>query len=290
MSWTYELEDIHSKGETITLAELKEIELTILKAFHAFCVEQKLRYWLAGGTLLGAVRHQGFIPWDDDVDVLMPRPDYYRFLELTGKGMGKYEVRSIQTHPQIHTRPFIRIHDTEYMTKLTTPPFYMPPWIDIFPMDGLPKNLEESNRVFEKARWYKRFVAHSWLPVDYKTRSRKQKLKKIIIGTPLKIIGHNFWLRKLEEFGTQYKFEECEYVACVVAGGHGSRERVRKKDFCDPVLMKFEDSYFYGPRGYHKYLSQLYGADYMSVPEQIEQTHLDKAWKIKKKCDGAETG
>ncbi len=280
MSWTYELENIHNVGRAITLQELKDIELEILKAFHSFCEENGLTYYLAGGTLLGAVRHQGFIPWDDDIDVLMPRPDYYRFLELTDTRLGEYEVRSIQTHPEIHTRPFIRIHNTKYMTKLTTPPFYMPPWIDIFPLDGLPEDVKASTEHFKKAHTLKRIVGLSWLPVSYRTKRKSRQLLKKVVGLPVRMIGHNYWLKKLEAFGLSYKFEDCEYVACVVAGGHGKRERVKKSEFCDPILMKFEDAYFWGPKGYHKYLSQLYGKKYMCIPAKKMQTHLATVWEI----------
>ena len=280
MSWSYKSENIHNRGRRISLEELKELELDILKAFHAFCQDNGLRYYLAGGTLLGAVRHQGFIPWDDDVDVLMPRPDYFRFLELTREGFGGYEVRSLQTHPQIHTRPFIRIHNPRYMTKLVKPPYYMPPWIDIFPLDGLPRDPAASKAYFKKAVPLKGRVSYAWTPAHYRTHTRLQRLKKAIISLPLKWIGHNYWLKKLEAYALQYRFEDCDYVGCVVAG-HGARERVSKKEFCDPVLMKFEDSYFYGPRGYHAYLSQLYGESYMSVPAEIVQTHLAEAWEIR---------
>ena len=284
MGWTYELENIHNKGEEISLAELKQIELDILKAFHDFCMNNDLRYYLAGGTLLGAVRHQGFIPWDDDIDVLMPRPDYYKFLEMTKEGLGDYEVRSIETHPKVHTRPFIRIHNPNYMAKLTTPPFYMPPWIDIFPMDGLPSDEKESDKHFQKAFKLKKYVSLSWLPAEYNSKCGKIKMfGKKIVCVLFRAVGHNYFLRKLERFGTQYSFDDCDYVACVVAGGHGKRERVKKKDFCVPVPMKFEDAYFIGPKGYHKYLSQLYGKDYMSVSKKIAQTHLASVWKISQK-------
>ncbi len=289
MAWSVELENIHSKKEKITLEELKQIELNMLKAFDAFCRENDLRYFLAGGTLLGAVRHQGFIPWDDDIDVLMPRPDYIKFLEMTkGKPLHGYTVRSIQTHPEVHTRPFIRIVDDRYMTSLSTAPFYMPPWIDIFPMDGLPDGMDTCKKYFADAKKLKWIIARSWQPMKYTTKNKLKAAVKTVLYTPLRLVGHNHYLRKLEAFGMQYDFETSEYVGCVVAGGHGVRERVKRDVFCRPVLMRFEDAMFIGPAGYHQYLSQLYGENYMQIPKKIQQTHLKEAWRIREQTEKEE--
>ncbi len=280
MSWSVKLENIGNRGNTIGLKELKQIELNILKAFHMFCEDHGLTYFLAGGTLLGAVRHQGFIPWDDDIDVLMPRPDYFKFLELTKEGLGEYTVRSIQTHPELHTRPFMRIHDERYMTKLTVPPFYMPPWIDIFPIDGMPDDPAEAKKYFKRAKKYKTTVARAWIPIKYQTKNKLKRIIKSIVFFPLRIIGHHYFLKRLESYGLQYSYESSEYVGCVVAGGHGYKERVKKSEFCVPVLMKFEDSMFYAPAGYHVYLQQLYG-NYMKIPKKTKSyTHLDSVWEI----------
>ena len=272
--------NIHHVGRTISLEELKGIELAILKEFDRFCRENQLRYFLAGGTLLGAVRHQGFIPWDDDIDVLMPRPDYIRFHELTAGKLAGYAVRSIYNCPKLHTRPFIRVVDDRYMTRLQTPPFYMPPWIDIFPMDGLPEDIEQSDAHFARAKRWKWLVARSWIPVKYTKGGRVKKALKTIVYFPLRMIGHNWFLKKLEQVGMEYDFDQCKYVACVVAGGHGKRERVLKSSFCVPVQMRFEDSMFVGPAGYDAYLKNLY-KNYMAIPAQASrQMHWVKAWEV----------
>ena len=78
--------------EIICLEELKKIELDILLYIDKVCSENDLRYMLCGGTLLGAVRHKGFIPWDDDIDIMMPRPDYNKFIEILNKSNGKYKI------------------------------------------------------------------------------------------------------------------------------------------------------------------------------------------------------
>ena len=98
----------------LSLEEVKKIETEILTEFAAFCESNNLKYYLGYGTLLGAARHKGFIPWDDDVDVLMPRSDYNKFIELTGYNPIKpnLETRLYRdcAHPNIY--PFAKVIDT----------------------------------------------------------------------------------------------------------------------------------------------------------------------------------
>lgn len=282
MSWSVRLENISNLDncEEVNLSEIKKIELQILIDFDKFCNENNLKYVLAGGTLLGAIRHQGFIPWDDDIDVLMPRPDYVRFQELTNAKFGEYTVRSIETHPKLHTRPFIRVVNDKYMTKLITLPLYLPPWIDVFPMDGLPEKMSECRKHFKEAYKYKWLLRRSWAP--YENRRSPKTLIKRIVFKPLRIIGHNYFLKKLQAYGTQLKYDECKYVGCLVGGGHGIRERVPRESFDNRFKVKFEGYDFWAPEGYDLYLSNLYGKNYMGLPEKEDrEIHIIKCWKVK---------
>ena len=94
----------------ITSEEMKSIELNILKDVADFCDRNQLRYFLCGGTLLGAVRHHGFIPWDDDMDIAMPREDYKKFLMTYNQGKSKYRASAIENNPNWHM-PFGRVED-----------------------------------------------------------------------------------------------------------------------------------------------------------------------------------
>lgn len=283
MSWSVNLENISNLDdcEEVSLAEIRNIELQILKDFAAYCDEHDLKYVLAGGTLLGAIRHQGFIPWDDDIDVLMPRPDYERFQELTQGKYGDYTVRSIETHPELHTRPFIRVVNDNYMTQLKTLPKYLPPWIDVFPMDGLPEKMSECRKYFKKAYKYKWIIRRSWAPYEWGKKKIRTFLKMIAFA-PLRLIGHNYFLKKLQNYGKQLKYEDCKYVGCIVAGGHGVKERVPRESFDRRFKVKFEGYDFWAPEGYDLYLSNLYGANYMGLPGmKARAIHVIKCWKVK---------
>ena len=101
-------------SRVLSLAEIKELELQMLSVFSEFCEAHNLTYYLCGGTLLGAIRHKGFIPWDDDIDVCMPRADYDKFIELYSQlDNSIYEVRSNQLHN--FSGPFKRLWTLEPM-------------------------------------------------------------------------------------------------------------------------------------------------------------------------------
>ena len=125
-------------GAQITSLELRRIQLDLLIAFDKFCAANELHYSLDYGTLLGAVRHQGFIPWDDDIDISMPRPDYDRFLSLTKNGLGIYEVRSGEYTPG-YFYPIAKMIDprTILVEHTIGDAHIMGVYLDIFPLDGL---------------------------------------------------------------------------------------------------------------------------------------------------------
>ena len=270
------------KGKRISLEDVRKIEIEILKSYIAFCEEHNLRYFFAGGTLVGAVRNQGFIPWDDDIDVVMPRPDYDRFHELTKGKIGNYEVRSIDYCPDIHCRGLIRVVDPDYMTELQVDPMFLPPWIDVFPLEGLPSNYEECLKHYKRANFWK--ILSKYTRTDLRlTPSRLRRWIKRIAFWPLRtFIGPIYINKKLIEIARQYKFDECEYVG-VVATGLGIRERMPKKYFLDgEKKLPFEGMMVSVPPHYDRYLHSFYG-DYLRLPNlKDRKIHIVGAWKVKK--------
>lgn len=121
----------------IELKELKQIQLDILKYVHEFCVQNDIRYFLVYGTLIGAVRHQGYIPWDDDIDICMPRPDYERFLKLFNKNKSGYQVNAFELNDNFpYTFGKVEDLNTTFIEK-TDYSFPMGVNIDVFPIDGI---------------------------------------------------------------------------------------------------------------------------------------------------------
>ena len=124
----------------MTVKELQETELEILKAFHRFCEEHHLRYYLSGGTLLGAIRHKGFIPWDDDIDLCMPRPDYMKLVEILKDGqLDQYRYLNTRYLDKDCPSSMIRVCDNRTELDFTEYriPYQIGCWIDVFPLDGL---------------------------------------------------------------------------------------------------------------------------------------------------------
>ena len=144
----------------LDLQEIHKYEVDLLKIFVEICEENNLKYYFAGGSLLGAIRHKGFIPWDDDIDILMPRPDYMKFQEIDIKKYCPKNVKRASYELGNLNYPFCKlfnmdIHiDKEYIFDSTETNL----WIDILPMDALPNDEKKINRIFKKSLLARRIL------------------------------------------------------------------------------------------------------------------------------------
>lgn len=256
----------------LSLREIQLEELTILKEFDAFCGTHKLHYSLAGGTLLGAVRHKGFIPWDDDIDVCMPRPDYEKFLSLAsnfGANNSSLKVEGCLTCP-LHCAPFVKIVNTKisiYANHFRKKSFL---WIDVFPVDGIPSH--KSNWIFIKMEFFRRLL----LVYAFKPSSTKSIYKRCIKAFFIFIFPQfKLYLCKLMTMlAKKYEFGKYENVAVITWGLHGTNEIIPYKTFNKTVKMTFEDMVFPCMGCWEEYLTGLYG-DYMQLPpENQRSSHL----------------
>ncbi|MBR5159839.1 MAG: LicD family protein [Bacteroidaceae bacterium] len=261
-----------SKIRKLTLNEVQQESFEILKAFHNYCVENNLRYQLAYGTCLGAIRHKGFIPWDDDVDVMMPRPDFDRLNELIStQSIQNYELLSLRTS-SIYSSPLAKIHNPSTLAEqqyyqLDVPQFGV--YIDIFVVDGIPDQVVDQQLLFKKAFSARRKWELSIKRFGYEKNYLKRFLK-VLLALPFRLIGYRYWVEQYERISKTYIFNEQDYAG-VVLFGEGQRKEIFKRSvFEESVLKQFRDKEFYVPASYDTYLSQMYG-DYMQLPPEEQR-------------------
>ena len=261
--------------QAIGIEELKKIQKDILDEVVAFCEENNIRYFLAYGTLLGAIRHNGYIPWDDDIDIHMPRSDYERFIELyTRKQHSEYKIVTHKLDRRYEV-PFAKIFrkDTlvnEFFYKQSVFGVY----VDIFPLDGI------------KSKWQATVCGQcircmyikTMIFCNRQTFARKARLfaTKLIL---LPFSSH-FILKSMRRIARKYNYDECDKV-CSFGSRTAIREILPRDVFDDYVTVTFEGSDYRAPKGYDRYLTQKYG-NYMQLPPEDKRvsSHDSQAYKL----------
>ena len=264
----------------IDLKTIKDLSLSMIKDIAAFCDEHSLRYYLAYGTMLGAVRHHGFIPWDDDVDLMMPRPDYEKFVSLYNQSNARYQVYSIDTTEE-YTYTMAKVFDTHTMMvdKTLWKPFPMAGvFVDIFPMDGLPEGEQEQAKHFDKQQWLNLLFRGSAMKFTFSNRYADSKSQfatlKVYVRTLLKFgaitlmhaLPTTKLIHKINDSAKKYDYETSKFVSIVVDCDSENKREVYPKELFDKrVKYPFEDTEVYGVEDYDFYLTHLYN-EYMVAP------------------------
>ena len=243
--------------------ELHSCILSMLKEVDRICRENNITYFLSGGSAIGAVRDKGFIQWDDDADIMLPRKDYMKFLKVMKNYKGKYKVGSIYTRKD-WTFPFARIWDKttkvvyENLNEATTGIF-----IDIYPIDGLPDSLTRTKLHYYITKF--RYVClNAAIRKRFKEGEKFTFLKRVLAFFA-KSYGANNICKSLNASASKTKFESSNYVGCSVLCHYMEKERFSKEAFSHQVYVDFEDTKLPVMNGYDEYLSTLYG-DYMKPP------------------------
>lgn len=262
----------------LSLGEIKQIELDILIKFDAFCKKENLYYTLAGGTLLGAIRHKGFIPWDDDIDVIMSRDDYNRFLKVFTEKNLSGSLSLLKPGDKEYYYPFAKLCDNKTFVQMENNTSMHGIWVDIFPADDLPKDELVLKKLFKKARFW-RAVIISMTTRFSGEKSIKKRIAKSLLMIFANIIGKEKVVQKSSKLSQIYNGTNSEYLG-VVVWGYGSGERMNKGKFFSACKVKFENHFFNAPSCWHEYLEGIYG-NYMQLPpEEERKAHHLKAWRI----------
>ena len=269
-----------------TLDNLHKVEVELLDEFVRICNKNKLTYYLVGGTLLGAERHSGFIPWDDDIDVGMPRSDYDKFLKIAPKELkDDFYLKSVETNKDYYL-PFAKIMKKntlfiEYAKNNDNPETYADKgiFIDIFPFENVKK----------PGLGYKIRYALSYAFLDsifFKLGTRK--LNETMYK-PLTVIFSIFTKKRLTKMMhftmTKCKDNNSKYIS-VIGAGYGFRKELMKREDVLPVKkIEFEKKKYNGMNNNSAYLSSLYG-DYMKLPPKEKRiNHMPMRLSFDAKSD-----
>lgn len=254
------------------MTELQSKLLEMLSWFHGVCVENNLRYYLSSGTMLGAARHGGFIPWDDDVDVMMPRADIRKLGEILSGKEGKYVLEGPDSAEKDYFYPLHKLYDTETtLIENTKKKIKRGIYIDIFPLDGMGNTEEEAAEHLAKIR--KRFNLLLCKVTGFrKGRSLYKNLAVALfrcIPLPAKRL-----LKRVVSLCAARGFDEVELSGNPV-GAYGMREIMPRAVYGTPTPILFEGVEVYGVEQYDEYLTRLY-KDWRKLPPKEKQvSHHD---------------
>lgn len=275
------------------LAELQKEELSLLKTVDSLCREKDIRYFLAYGTLLGCIRHHGFIPWDDDVDLFMFRQDYDRFVNLSQEDIPEdIHIRTFhntdENDKNISFQTKVESMNKKILRKVGDQIVEQPIWIDVFPVDGMPKSVigQKIHYVFIQFR-------HSLFRIARSTKNKylKEKQRGFIekIGVKLfsvipvgKLLTIRGQMKATEKALKHYPVDNSECVFGY-APEYGKKRIVKSEWFQGIREEEFEHHFFFVPAKSEKLLAEWYG-DYTQLPPVEKQVakHIEDIIETKK--------
>lgn len=260
----------------IDIETRKQIQLDILQAIHDFCSTNNIRYSLGYGTLLGAIRHGGYIPWDDDIDIVMLREDYDRFVESFHQD--RYKVASFTTIDNWYL-PFAKVYDDKTVIvdrKANTTPIGIN--VDVFPIDDAMESEEEFKAQRAKIKRLTTCNNIKLFKIN-KDSTLKNNTIALFAKLILLVFPKFYFVKRLIKVSQQYNHKGCtNAVYWASVGRTTSLKKCIYEDLCE---IKFEDKFFSSLRDYDTYLTNIY-CDYMKLPpveKRISYHTSDAYWK-----------
>ncbi len=268
----------------LSLSECKALELDILKHIRDICDAEGLHYYLAYGTLLGAIRHKGFIPWDDDIDIFMPYEDYLKFIEIKkNDSSSSYKIISHETDPS-YTAPLGKVIDTRTVLEqhygfIEKVPLGV--YVDVFVLSGAGNSEGEALKLVRSL--FK--LLRGWRFADSIVKKEEPLIKKVlkmIRNIPYKTVGLEHYLEKITEYRKLNTYENNIYVtqSSLTSVNNVKRNIWLRNDFGNGTKVVFEQESFRAPVNYNRLLTQYYG-DYMILPPkeaQVSQHNYSVYW------------
>ncbi|WP_247952155.1 LicD family protein [Streptococcus oralis] len=262
----------------LNIEEAKKLELDILDFIDSFCKEHGINYCINYGTLIGAIRHKGFIPWDDDIDLSMTRENYEKFIQLFSEKQSRYKLLSLETDDQYFNN-FIKIVDptTTIIDTRNTKTYDSGVFIDIFPMDTF--NDTKVVDICYKLESFKLLSFSKHKNIVYGD-SKLKDLIRTLFWLLLRPVSPRFFANQIEKQIQKYRVENGKYIAFIPS--KAKKKEIFPRDMFDELIeTPFEHLVLPAPKHFDTVLKQFYD-DYMTVPPKEKQIYIHEfeAYKL----------
>ena len=262
----------------IEIDEQKAIMLAMMDYIDSFCKENHIQYFLYGGSLIGAVRHQGYIPWDDDIDICMMRKDYDVFLSQFNDPNNRYCLVSPENNPAFYL-PTAKIYDSATVLNERVPGgINIGVFIDVFPLDYCSDDYTQTCKFGRKIGKYRKIVDVKNISI---TKKRKWGRNAILLCLKVLVwpMPKRFAIKRISKLSSQYKHSATTYVGQFTKMTYESREIYEAKWFDESIEADFEKRKYSIPKDYDSVLKTEFG-DYMKLPPKEKQIthHGNDAW------------
>ena len=258
------------QNESLITKKLHSCHLLLAKELKRICDENNIKYYMIAGALLGAVRHKGFIPWDDDMDFAIMRADYAKFLDVCKKDLGDdFQLQEMFVNDN-YALPMAKIllKGTKFVERTTANNQALKGiYIDVFPYDNIPDDEGLRKKHDKNTYFLKRLVLEKQ---GYNIAEKGQTFKALVYAM-LKFIGFfvskKYIRNKLDKELRRFEEQSTKKVAAIGGAYPYSKESVNREWFLESIELPFENITLSAPKGYIEYLTYFYG-DYMTPPPE----------------------
>lgn len=262
--------------EELSLREIQLAALEVMKSIHIICEKNGINYYLIYGTLIGAVRHKGFIPWDDDIDIIMLRPDYDKFLKFFEEHQRElYPLQVINDRTEAEAPYMItRVSDDRYrFIPKYGKPYHLGVFVDVYPYDFLEGTQDSIRRLCRKSCQYSsnlgKCLQRDVISFNLAVHSKWKGLLNCFQYIIPKITGAEYYREHLRELCSNNQKVIGNYVGCL-SWFMEMELTYQSAWFDDKILMEFEDAKFWIPKHYHEILAWTFG-EYMQLPPENQR-------------------